>query len=216
MNNSSTTPWIDLLFNMLLMFVFFFYISYMMIKPKIKEPELNTKAEFMITVLWQDNCNDDVDSWVRDPLGNIAWFREKQVGMLHLDRDDLGNTNDTVTLPDGTVISCKYNQELTSIRGYIPGEWTVNVHMYKKRDSSPTTVKVFIDKLNPFSRIVQKEIILNTVWQEETVTRFEMSSTGNIITINNIPAELVIQKLTEEEGQHIPSHLTRSPEAMVH
>ena len=35
-------------------------------------------------------------------LKNILSFRNKVAGLMHLDKDDLGQVNDVVYLPDGT------------------------------------------------------------------------------------------------------------------
>ena len=48
------------------------------------------KAEYIITVDWDDSLEDDVDLWVRDPNGEIVSYLQKDAGWLHLDRDDRG------------------------------------------------------------------------------------------------------------------------------
>jgi len=35
---------------------------------------------------------------LQDPAGNVLHFRQKDVGLAHLDRDDLGKINDIITL----------------------------------------------------------------------------------------------------------------------
>ena len=50
--------------------------------------------EFLITVFWPDNLEDDVDIYVEDPAGNLVWFKSREPGLMHLDRDDLGKRND--------------------------------------------------------------------------------------------------------------------------
>jgi hypothetical protein len=114
--------------------------------------------------------------------------------MAHLDRDDLGNINDTLTLDDGRSIEYAHNQELTTIRGFITGEWVLNVHMYKKRDSDPTQVEVRIDKLNPkVQTLLYKKIVMNHTWEEVTVTRFIMTNQGDIIDWDDLPKKLLQQ-----------------------
>ena len=113
--------------------------------------------------------------------------------MAHLDRDDLGNLNDTITLDDGRIIEYTHNQELTTIRGFITGEWVLNVHMYKKRDSDPTPVEVRIDKLNPkVQTIFYKKIVMKiSNWEEVTATRFVMTNQGDIINWDDLPKTAV-------------------------
>jgi hypothetical protein len=183
---------LDLLFNTLVGFVFLFIIAFMLINPSIKKADIKTKAEFVITVTWDDRSRDDVDTWLLDPAGNVLHFRQKDVGLAHLDRDDLGKINDTLTLDDGRQVVYPHNQELTTIRGFLTGEWVLNVHMYSKRDANPTLVEVRIDKLNPkVETIFYKEIMMKSRWEEVTIARFVMTNQGDIISWDDLPKKLL-------------------------
>ena len=187
-----STPFIDLLFNLLLCFAAMFIISFLMIQPIIKKAEVHTQAEFIITVTWALDNSDDVDVWLEDPLGNMVWFRNKEAGLSHLDRDDLGSSNDTIYLADGSVIKYPYNQEILTIRGFIGGEWTLNVHMYAKREKEITIAHVTMDKLNPTLKpVFIKDISLEVRGDEVTVSRFEMGSNGDILALNDMPKGLI-------------------------
>jgi len=189
---NDSTPFVDLLFNLLLGFAFLFIISFLMIQPILKKAEVHTQAEYIITVTWPLNNKDDVDTWIEDPLGNIVYFKNKEAGLAHLDRDDLGDMNDTIYLADGTKIKYPYNQEILTIRGFVGGEWTLNLHMYSKREKSPTTARVTVDKLNPkLKTIIAKDVILEERGDEITVARFEMGSNGDILSINDMPKGLI-------------------------
>jgi hypothetical protein len=175
-------------------FVFLFIISFLLINPSIKKADIKTKAEFVITVTWNDSSRDDVDTWLQDPFGNVLHFKQKDVGLAHLDRDDLGQINDTIILDDGRRIKYLHNQELTTIRGFLTGEWVLNVHMYNKRDPNPTLVEVRIDKLNPkVETIFYKEIVMRNRWEEITVTRFVMTNDGDVISWDDLPKKLLEQ-----------------------
>jgi hypothetical protein len=183
---------LDLLFNTLVGFVFLFIISFLLINPSIKKADIETKAEFVITVTWDDNSIDDVDTWLQDPVGNVLHFNQKDVGLAHLDRDDLGTLNDTIILDDGSRVQYPHNQELTTIRGFLTGEWVLNVHMYNKRNTNPTLVEVRIDKLNPkVETIFYKKIVMKREWEEITVTRFVMTNEGDIISWDDLPKKLL-------------------------
>jgi hypothetical protein len=185
---------LDLLFNTLVGFVFLFIISFLLINPSIKKADIKTKAEFVITVTWNDSSRDDVDTWLQDPVGNVLHFKQKDVGLAHLDRDDLGQINDTIILDDGRRIKYLHNQELTTIRGFLTGEWVLNVHMYNKLDENPTLVEVRIDKLNPkVETIFYKEIVMRSRWEEITVTRFVMTNDGDVISWDDLPKKLLEQ-----------------------
>jgi len=188
----NNTSFLDLLFNTLVGFVFLFIIAFLLINPSIKKADIKTKAEFVITVTWSDNSQDDVDTWLQDPVGNVLHFRQRDVGLAHLDRDDLGKINDTITLDDGRRVEYPHNQELTTIRGFLTGEWVLNVHMYNKRDAKPILVEVRIDKLNPkVETVFYKKVVMKSRWEEITVTRFVMTNQGDIIDWDDLPKTLV-------------------------
>ena len=188
----NNTAFLDLLFNTLVGFVFLFIVAFLLINPSINKADIKTKAEFVITVTWNDNSLDDVDTWLEDPVGNVLHFRQKDIGLAHLDRDDLGKVNDVIILDDGSRVEYPHNQELTTIRGFIPGEWVLNIHMYSKRDLDPTPVEVRIDKLNPkVQTVFYKKILMKAKWEEITVTRFVMTNQGDIISWDELPKSLI-------------------------
>jgi hypothetical protein len=119
----------------------------------------------------------------------------------HLDRDDLGKINDFITLDGGQRVEYAHNQELTTIRGFVTGEWVLNVHMYNKRDSNPALVEVRIDKLNPtVQTLFYKKIVMKRKWEEVTVTRFVMTNQGDIISWDDLPKELVKVALVQRHA----------------
>jgi hypothetical protein len=198
----NNTSFLDLLFNTLVGFVFLFIIAFLLINPSLKKADIKTKAEFVITVTWSDHSQDDVDTWLQDPAGNVLHFRQRDVGLAHLDRDDLGKINDTITLEDGRRVEYPHNQELTTIRGFLTGEWVLNLHMYNKRDANPILVEVRIDRLNPkVETVFYKKIMMKSRWEEITVTRFVMTNQGDIIDWDDLPKTLVkIASLTRGVG----------------
>jgi hypothetical protein len=175
----------------------------MMIKPQVKKADAKNNAQYIVSVTWPDNNLDDIDTWLESPDGKLVWFRDKDGSMAHLDRDDLGMQHDVVTLSDGSVVTNPRNQEIVTIRGFIAGEWVLNIHTYKKREEQPTPVKVSIDRVNPvFKTLFFREIVMETGWQEETVTRFEMLPSGEILSWDNLPKQLVKAENVYEGGEH--------------
>lgn len=189
------TSFLDLLFNTLVGFVFLFVMAFLLINPIAEKANIKSNAEFIIDMTWQTGNKNDVDIWLEDPVGNLLWFRAKDVGLMHLDRDDLGHDSDNITLPDGSVISHEMNQEIVTIRGFIPGEWTLNIHFYLEKDKVRPIVSVQFSKLNPSVKLLlNKKITLTEEWQEETVARFTMDRQGEISNWNTLPKNLVITK----------------------
>ena len=150
---NTSDPFTDLLFNALLGFTFLFLIAIMFMNPVAKKGIIDPKAEYIITIAWPDNSPDDVDTWVEDPNGNLIWFRNREAGLVHLDRDDRGQVNDTITV-NGEEIQNPLNQEVITIRGVVPGEYIVNVHYYATETQLPLRVTVKVSKVNPALEIV--------------------------------------------------------------
>jgi len=196
----------DVAFCQLICFVCLFSVMFLLVSKKNKqEAKVNSKAEFMITVEWPSECQDDVDTWVEDPLGNLVFFRRREEGLMHLDRDDLGWRNDRITLADGTIYEVKENKEIVTIRGIIPGEYCVNTHMYLKKDFENTKVKIKIEKLNPVVKIVDvKEVTLKRSGEEQTIIRFTLDKKGYITDVNRIQKPLAATKLgvNTHDGNH--------------
>ena len=183
-------PFLDLLFNVLIGFVFLFIISFLLINPIAKRADIEVKAEFLITVFWPDDLEDDVDIYVEDPTGGLVWFKSREPGLMHLDRDDLGKRNDEVVTAAGTILFPE-NREIVTLRGIIPGEYVVNVHMYFKVGAEPVPVTIQIDKINPYSVVLRETVDLKIKGDEVTVTRFSVNAKGEVSNVNKLPKKLV-------------------------
>ena len=178
----SNTSFLDILFNTLVGFVLLFIIAFLLISPVKKKKEIEQKAEYVISVTWPGEMGDDIDSWLEDPTGNVMYFRRKEVGLMHLDRDDLGTLNDTQHVPGIGMVNYPYNREITTIRGIMPGEYVFNVHLYRKtsKDSS-IPVTVILEKLNPHVKLLySKTVTLSNYWEEKTIIRFVLDVDGEI------------------------------------
>lgn len=194
-NYGSSTSFLDLLFNSLLAFVGFFMLSLMLINEDSQSnPSSIPKVEFMVTLTWDPNSNDDVDLWIVDPLESIVYFNRKEDGLMHLDRDDVGNKNDSIILPDGKKYEYKENREVLNIRGFIPGEYVVNLHMFAKRSSEPVSANVKIEKMNPYKTIYVKDVKLNNLGDEITVVRFKINKDGDVVSLSDGPQRKLIKQ----------------------
>ena len=178
----SNTSFLDILFNTLVGFVLLFIIAFLLISPIKKKKEIEQKAEYVITVTWPGEMTDDVDSWLEDPTENILYFGQKQIGLMHLDRDDLGSRNDRQHVPGVGMINYPYNREITTIRGIMPGEYVFNIHMYRKTSrDSPVPVTVILEKLNPRVKLLYSKVVtLTDHWEEKTIIRFVLDVDGEI------------------------------------
>lgn len=184
-------PFSDLLFNTLLAFVMLFAIAMIAMNPKAKSGVIDAKAEFIITVTWPDLNPNDVDTWVQDPGGNLVWFRAREGGMMHLDRDDRGVSNDTIVINGQKVVN-PLNQEVVTIRGFAPGEYTVNVHYYETKNGEPINVNVSVVKVNPRAEVVYYgTVTLQRKGDEATAVRFSVDRDGLVTGVNTLAKTLV-------------------------
>src|SRR5260370_8243672 len=77
---------------------------------------------------WPDQHPDDVDLYVQDPAGKLVWYNQRDVGLMVLERDDRGDTNDFAFI-DSKKIPLPIREELVSIRGVMAVENTPNVRL---------------------------------------------------------------------------------------
>jgi len=201
----SSMAFLDLLFNMLLAFVAFFFLALILVNPKIKnDKNVEAKAEVIITITWDKDCPDDVDAYVEDPLGKIVYFQRKEDGLMHLDRDDLGWDNDKIITPSGT-FEYNENREIVTLRGLIPGEYIVNVHMYSKRVRDETKVRIIAEKINPSLRLYAVgEVTLFKNGDEVTAFRFTVTREGKIINVNKLQKEIAGPKIGDRSNHPNP------------
>ena len=192
----SNVAFTDLLFNIVVGLAFLFLLAFILMNPIAKEKDIEEKSDFIIILTWDDESGDDIDLWVRDPLGHILSFRNRGVGMMHLDSDDLGLSNDKVMGPDGKVVYVYRNKEVVSLRGYSEGTYLVNAHVYNKKPWKDkkmrrSNIKVELIKLNPYSEVAQAEFIAIGRGQEFTAFHFTLSAEGEVIKLSNAREALI-------------------------
>ena len=162
-------PFYDMLFNMLIAFVFCFIVALLAMNPK------TSKA------------------------GDVVWFRNREAGLMVLDRDDRGESNNSVIV-NGKRIVTQFRQEVVTIRGVVPGEYVVNAHYYESKDvqasdpkaGQPVDVTLTVVKVNPRAEVVfngQHRLVKRG--DEATLVRFSVRADGSVGSINTLPARLV-------------------------
>jgi len=189
-NYHTNLAFLDLLFNTLLCFVALFSLAFVLINPSKKNKTVDAKAEFIITVIWPSEMDDDVDTYVEDPEGNLIAFNRREQGLMHLDRDDTGVAFDTISTSFG-IVEYKENREMVSIRGYVPGEYVVNVHMFTKREDAETPVTIILEKINPYRVVTGRNVVLVKVGEEKTAFRFTVNDEGKVINTSQLEKSLI-------------------------
>jgi hypothetical protein len=159
-------------------------------KTKMRPP--NVLYEVVLT--WDGNSEDDLDIYAQAASGHVVSFNNREGGqgsLISLDHDALGKrtNNSLANEQEGTVVA--FNEEIVSFRGVVKGENIVTVHVYSKRDEEPVTATIKLIKIKPFKEIIVKEREFTTTGEQKTAFRFTTDKDGNIIDINELPANLV-------------------------
>jgi hypothetical protein len=178
-------PFSVMLFKALQVVAFLFFIALLAIAPDAKDGKIDSKAEFIVTMDWPDNHPDDLDLFVQDPAGNIAWYRHREAGFMVLERDDRGGANDFI-LVNGKKISSPIREEIVTIRGVVPGEYTVNVSHFQATTGRPVPATIKVQKLNPTAQVVfDNAVIVDHTGDEKTAVRFTLDDGGKVVDVNS-------------------------------
>ena len=184
-------PFTDLLFNVLLGFILLFFVAILFLAPAEESGKIDIEAEYVISVTWPDGTNDDIDTYIQDPVGNLTWFRNRSSGLVHLDRDDRGMLDDTLEVEGRTIVN-PLNQEVAAVRGTVPGEYVVNVHYYDSDAETSVPVSVKVSRVNPVYTVAYYGTeTLSAKDEERTVVRFSVRGDGSIGNVNRRPKSLV-------------------------
>jgi hypothetical protein len=172
-----------MLFKALQVIAFLFFIALLMVSPDSNGGKIDSKAEFIITMDWPDNHPDDLDLFVQDPVGNIAWYRHREAGFLTLDRDDRGGANDFIVV-NGKKIPSPVREEIVTVRGIVAGEYTVNISHFRATTGQPVPVNVKVQKLNPTAQVIfDNKLMVDHAGDEKTALRFWLDAEGKVIDV---------------------------------
>jgi hypothetical protein len=186
MSTDSPLAWVAIDFLCCLLLV-----VYTMIAPPPKPASIDTLGQYAIEVTWPSKANDDVDTYVEDPAGNIASFSDHDVGLMHLEHDDLGRASDRLSYRSNVSI-VDDNRERVVLRGVVPGEVTVNVHAYRMNEPGPCPVTVKLYRLRGADRtLLTRQLTLSWQGQEATAFRFVLGDGGRLLNHNELSKQLV-------------------------
>ena len=198
----SSIGFTDLLFNLVIGFVYLFMIAFILINPVAKNSDIPKKAEYLIVIEWNDTLNDDIDLWVKDPRDNTVSFIRRHSGLMHLEKDDLGHSNDVYQ--NGTMIEVlNINREVVTLRGTHAGEYEVMAHVYNRNYSIvdgvtskafPGTITVSIIRINPYSEKYITKYEYSTTGQQISLVRFTLDDDNNFITHNNQRSRIITKR----------------------
>ncbi len=189
--DESFDPFSVMLFKALQVIAFLFFLALLSISPDNKDGKIDSKAEFIITLDWPDSHPDDLDLYVQDPIGNIAWYRHREAGFMTLDRDDRGGANDFIIV-NGKKIASPIREEIVTVRGIVPGEYAVNVSHFAATTGQPVSANVKVQKLNPVAQVIfDDHVTVDHTGDEKTAVRFKLDAQGKVIDVNSRPKSLM-------------------------
>jgi hypothetical protein len=159
-----------------------FVAMVVMLLPHLNPPGARTADDttppgnVIVEVRWPDEIDADVDLWVQAPGDVAVGYSNKGGAVFNLLRDDLGQRADVTGL----------NYETSYSRGILPGEYTVNLHLYRNPSDSypiPVTVVTSVKRsANQAARqVLASKVLLVREGEETTVYRFRLSEAGDLI-----------------------------------
>lgn len=122
-----------------------------------------------VLVRWPDGWRTDVDLWAQVP-GDVAVGYSNKGGLVaNLLRDDLGGHGDPLGM----------NFENVYTRGVVPGEYTVNLHLFRNLQGTyPVPVEVAVecrkDSTSTTAYVVSRAVELHREGEEVTAIRFAL------------------------------------------
>jgi hypothetical protein len=166
-------------------------VVYTLIAPPHHPTSVETLGAYAIEVTWPASRDDDIDTWVEDPAGNVVSFTNRDAGLMHLDHDDLGQSSDRLRY--GTTIAVvRHNEERVVVRGVLPGEMTVNVHAYRMAALGPCPVTVRLWRLRGEDvLLLRRSLTLAYTGEQETAFRFTLDRSGTLRGHNTLSKDLV-------------------------
>ena len=145
----------------------------------------------IVEIAWPDKIDADVDLWVEAPGDGPVGYSNKGGKIFNLLRDDLGGQSDVTDI----------NYEVSYSRGVPPGEYTVNVHLYRDMSGQlPLNVDVVVS-VKPSAKASAKRILTTNLalqhqGQELTAFRFQLDEDGKLVagSVHDVPKKLRSRK----------------------
>jgi hypothetical protein len=149
-------------------------------RASFRPSSVTTYGQYAVTMT--SKTADDIDLFVRDPRGDIAWFGSLQAGALSLEHDTIPGTTDPA--PDGV-------HETTIVRESAPGEYTANAFVYE--GDRPARVTVELWDLRGFAKhvVYARTFDVDYRGQQVTAFRWRLDGRGNMAGHNLLPADLL-------------------------
>ena len=137
---------------------------------------LTEDESVIVEISWSGDSDTDVDLWVEAPGDHPVGYSSQNSPVFNLLRDDLGNRSDITD----------HNHEVAYSRGINPGEYTVNLHLFRIDPRNPppvaVAVQVFVKRTSggKATKLLESIVELDALGRELTVFRFVLDETGRL------------------------------------
>jgi hypothetical protein len=156
-------------------------------RASFQRPSVTTFGQYAVTMT--SKTKDDIDLYVRDPKGEIAWYGSLQAGALSLEHDTIPGVTDPAK--DGV-------HELTVIRETAPGEYVANVQVYSGTAPAAVTVQLW-DLRGLHKRMVYtRTFTVLGAGQQKTAFRWRLNAAGAFSGHSLLPADLLRQAVNKK------------------
>lgn len=133
---------------------------------------------------WPRASTDDLDLYVEDPAGQVAWYGQRDIGGVQLEHDDLGAQT-------GTSYAFGPNYERAVVRTTTPGTYAAVVHVYCKREPGSMRATVELWRLGANQRPLEtRSLVPARGGDEQTAFRWSVNAAGEITAIDHLPVTL--------------------------
>ena len=145
-------------------------------KARPRPDGLEPPGNVVVEIRWPDAIDADVDLWVQGPGDVPVGYSNKGGRLFNLLRDDLGHRGDVSGL----------NYEVAYSRGVVPGEYIVNLHLYRDESQVLPIPVTVVASVKPSVGESARQLLATTVeldreGQERTAFRFRLDARGGLV-----------------------------------
>jgi hypothetical protein len=156
-------------------------------RASFQRPSVTTFGQYAVTLT--SRTKDDVDLYVRDPKGEIAWYGSLQTGALSLEHD---------TIPGVTDPAKAGEHELTVIREAASGEYVANVQVYSGAAPASVTVDLWDLRGLHKRKVFSRTFTVQGPGVQKTAFRWRLNAAGSYVGHNLLPADLLRQAVRKK------------------
>lgn len=173
MKNKLPTAFTDVVFLLVICLFFLWYLAFL--TPEIsekKKPTAKPRTEFMMTTIWSNKTNSDVDHWAKYNDELICGHRRREQGHLIL-ANDWTNSGYLGRDDDAPEIA----REVLNILKKKEGTYYFSLQGYRITESTKATV--IIERVEPYEVIYEGTVDV-LAGEEHVFLKFYMDSDGKV------------------------------------